>query len=584
MEQKFDSLSEKSTIQNRVDILERALERQKKARKQAEKILEEKSLELFNASQDLNKANKKLEALLNEKTVQLKGVFENINDSYVVIDLEGNVLKMNDVAEKFFGYDLSKEKLNTMSLIHAEDYSYTKKSFSELVEKGKFSDFVARIVTKKKEIKWVNINSSVIYDTNNQPIATQGIIRDITVEREKKLLLDMINNIMKSILGKEDIYEIAWEISSSIASYLNTNDCAIYLVNDKTKTLKQIAAYNNKVDLNKQVLNQTDIPFGKGVVGYVAKTGVSEIVKNTSKDKRYILDNERRLSEITVPIVNEGKVLAVIDAEHKKENYFIEEHLNTINNIASLVALQLKSAINLAERVKTESINKELLQKLEKSNTELQEYAHIVSHDLKSPLRSISALTSWIKMDNIDSFDEASLQNFKDIDITLETMENLISDILTYSSLDAEVSEDEPVDLDVLIKNLINILYVPENISINILTKLPVIKGDKTKFQQLFQNLIGNAIKFCDKEEGIVNINVEDNNSFYKFTIEDNGVGIEKRHFNNIFKIFQSLKKAKNSTGIGLSIVKKIVDIYKGEIWLESEIGKGTKFYFTIKK
>ncbi|SDS06832.1 PAS domain S-box-containing protein [Polaribacter sp. KT25b] len=569
--------------QDKIEILERALDRQKKARKQAEKILEEKSLALFNASQELNKANIKLAALLAEKTSQLKGVFENINDSYVVIDLEGEVLKMNDVAEKFFGYNTS-EKLNAAKLVYSEDYQYAINSFSILIDKGYFTNYTARIITKNNDIKWVNINGSIIYDNLKKPIAVQGIIRDITAEREKRLIVDMINNIMKSILGKENIYEIAWEISSSIATYLDTNDCVIYLVNEATKSLEQITAYHSKAIPNKPVLNKVVIPFGKGIVGSVAQTGISEIVVNTNNDERYILDGVRRLSEITVPIISEGKVIAVIDAEHKKENFFIKEQLNTIENIASLVSLQLKSAINIRERKKTESINAELLNKLKKSNEELHEYAHIVSHDLKSPLRSFAALTSWIKTDNIEAFDEASLQNFKDIDITLETMENLITDILQYSSLEATVSEEEIVDLDSLVKNLIHVLYVPDSISINILNTLPKVKGDKTKFQQLFQNLIGNAIKFNNKEKGIINIDVEDHNSFYKFSISDNGIGIQNRHFENIFKIFQSLKKEKNSSGIGLSIVKKIVDIYKGEVWVESEIDKGSTFYFTIKK
>ena len=246
--------------------------------------------------------------------------------------------------------------------------------------------------------------------------------------------------------------------------------------------------------------------------------------------------------------------------------------------------MQFKSALNLRERKEAETKNIELLRKLEKSNQELQEYAHIVSHDLKSPLRSITALISWIKTDNINVFDGESLQNFQDLDLTLETMDNLITDVLKYASLDANVSNDEYVKLDPLIRNLINVLYIPKNISINILNKLPSIKGDKTKFQQLFQNLIGNAIKFSNKKEGFINIDVEDFHSFYKFSIKDNGIGIEKRHFERIFKIFQSLEKSKDSSGIGLSIVKKIVDIYKGEVWLESEIDKGTIFYFTLKK
>ena len=569
--------------QNQIDILKRSLERQKNARKAAEKILEIKSLDLYNISQELKKANDQLEDLLDEKTTQLKGIFENINDAYIVMDIYGNVLKINDNATDLFGYNDIKN-LNVSSFIYPEDHTYVRNSFKELIKKGNFSNFRSRVLTKSNEVKWVHINASVVYDKDNKVIAIQGIIRDITVEREKRLIVDMTNDIVKSILGKEDIYEIAWQISNSIANYLSNNDCVVYLVDYKTNTLEQIAAYNNKATSDKKIIDKIRIPIGHGIVGHVAKTGVSEIIKDTSKDKRYFSDDEVRLSEITVPIISEDKVIAIIDAEHRDKNYFTKEHRKTIENIANLVAIQLKSAINIRERNKVESKNAELLNKLEKSNSELEEYAHIVSHDLKSPLRSLAALTYWIKIDNLEKFDATSLQNFDDIDITLSTMDNLISDVLKYSSLDTIGIENQEIDFNILVKELIQVLYVPQHISINILSKLPTFYGDKTKFQQLFQNLISNAIKFNDKEKGIINIDVEDHKTFYKFSVLDNGIGIKQKHFDKIFKIFQSLKKSKDSSGIGLSIVKKIVDIYKGEVWLESELNKGTTFYFTIKK
>ena len=570
--------------QKKIEILERALYRQNKARKEAEQILEVKSLKLFNITKELKSVNEKLEHLLDEKTTQLKGIFENINDAYIVINIDGFILKMNDNAISLFGYDHHIEKINIINLLYQEDLRDAMNSFSIFLKEGRFSDYTARVITKNKDIKWVNINGSIVYDKNNKPIAAQGVIRDITVQREKRLILDMISNIMQSILGKEDLFEIAWEISSSIAHYLSTDDCVIYLVDNKMKTLEQVAGYLNKATSSKQVLNKVVLSLGEGIVGSVAKTGIAEIISDTSKDKRYIVDDEKRFSEITVPIINDGIVIGVIDAEHKSKNYFLPAQLRTIEDIANLVSLQLKSAINLRERKEVEIKNTVLLKKLAKSNEELEEYAHIVSHDLKSPLRSISALNSWIKADNHGKFDELSLQNFKDIDNTLETMENLISNILEYSSINSNEEVNNAVDLNVLVEDLKTVLFVPENISINILNELPVVIGDKTKFQQLFQNLISNSIKFIDKEKGFINIKVTSLGKFYQFSIQDNGIGIEKQHFNKIFKIFQSLNISKDSSGIGLSIVKKIINIYYGDIWLESEINKGTTFYFTIRK
>ncbi|WP_430411086.1 sensor histidine kinase [Kordia sp.] len=402
--------------QEQIDILQRALKREKAARRAAEKILEDKSRELYSLSEELKISNAKLEDIVNEKSSQLAGVFENIIDAYMVMDLAGNVLKMNDAASDLFGYDIAHEALNVNSLIYPEDTAYAFESFSELIAKGSFSNYTARVYRKNKEVRWVQINASLIYDKSKKPIAAQGIIRNIT------------------------------ELKS------------------------------------------------------------------------------------------------------------LEEQKEKIRNA------------------------------LEKSNSELYEYAHVVSHDLKSPLRSIDALISWIKMDNEGKLDEPTLQNFKLIEETLETMENLISNILAYSSAGSETNISQEVNLNETMEDLHRLLFIPEHISINVLKKMPTIKGDPTKLQQLFQNLLSNAIKFSNKDKGIVEIDVVEEASFYQFSIKDNGIGIEKKFHDRIFKIFHSLNKSKESTGIGLSIVKKIVDLYEGTIWLESELGKGTTFFFTIKK
>ena len=151
-----------------------------------------------------------------------------------------------------------------------------------------------------------------------------------------------------------------------------------------------------------------------------------------------------------------------------------------------------------------------LLIELEKSNDELQEYAHIVSHDLKSPLRSIDALINWIKEDNKDKLDEVSIENFKHIETTLEKMELLISDVLEYSSVGSSDQEKNLVNLDDVVHGLIDMMYKPDHVKVEVLNKLPILTGDKTKLQQVFQNLISNAINFIDKDQGFVKIKVEE--------------------------------------------------------------------------
>jgi len=569
--------------QEEIDILHRAFAREKASRKAAEKILELKSTELYEVNKKLEESHAELLSLYAKTNSQLQGVFENIVDAYVIMDLNGNILKMNDAAVNLLEFETTKDQANLMNLVDPSEIDKVAPKFKELMETGTVTNFIIKIITEKGRYKLVHINASIIYE-NDVAVASQGIVRDITADREKTLMSELINDVAKSILGKLDLYAIAWEITRSIAEYLETYDCVIYVVDENKNTLEQIAAYGEKLNLKSEIDSKIEIPIGKGVVGTVAKTGVAEIINDTSVDSRYIVDDKRRLSEVTVPIISEGKVIGVIDSEHPERNYFTEKQLITLQNIASLVVLQLKSAMNLREKQKVENKNKLLLEKLAKSNDELQEYAHIVSHDLKSPLRSINALVNWIKEDNAENFDTSSLENFNLIELTLEKMESLITDILSYSSIDSDISESQKIDINTVINDVKQILFIPKHISIKVKNELPILNGERTKFQQLFQNLIGNAIKYNDKEKGLIEIDVSDEKSFYQFSIKDNGLGIEKKYHEKIFKIFHSLNKNKDSSGIGLSVVKKIVDLYQGEIWLESELNKGATFHFTIKK
>jgi len=170
-------------------LLKKALVRQKKARAQAEKILEQKSKELYDATRHLKETNDRLESLLSEKTSELEGVFINILDPYVVMDLEFNVIKMNPSAKAFLGFDNDKELVNLASLVHPEYKEYTSESIKTLVTVGTLKNYRARIQVKDGSEKFIHVNSSIIYDKFRKPIAAQGIIRDVTQEMEIKHLL-----------------------------------------------------------------------------------------------------------------------------------------------------------------------------------------------------------------------------------------------------------------------------------------------------------------------------------------------------------------------------------------------------------
>ncbi|MFI8378158.1 ATP-binding protein [Leeuwenhoekiella sp. NPDC079379] len=225
-----------------------------------------------------------------------------------------------------------------------------------------------------------------------------------------------------------------------------------------------------------------------------------------------------------------------------------------------------------------------LLAELERQNKELNDYAHIVSHDLKSPLNSINALTSWIIEDYKGVYDDNCGVNLNLILEHVEHMNSLIEGVLEYSSIDKNQGESYKVDLDDMLSRLIANMNIPDNFKINVTSKLPVVSGNSYRFQQLFQNLIQNAIKYNDKELGTITVDFVELDAFFQFSIADNGMGIEANYFDKIFQPFQTLENDFKSKGIGLSIVLKIIKFYKGAIWLESKLNTGTTFYFTLPK
>jgi len=254
--------------------------------------------------------------------------------------------------------------------------------------------------------------------------------------------------------------------------------------------------------------------------------------------------------------------------------------------LGDLDGLKLVDFINnqTKEIIEINKQREKLLTELEHQNQELNDYAHMVSHDLKSPLRSIDALTAWLKEDYKDQLGDNGSSSIDLIRTHVEKMDTLISGILDYSTITKNKTILYDVNIDKLVDNTLSIMFLPDNISVNKSSVLPVIKGDKHRLQQLFQNLIDNAIKYNDKPEGVIEIGVEEQEHFWQFYVKDNGKGIEAVYFKKIFKTFQKLDSSPNSSGIGLSIVKKIVSLYGGTVWLESQINKGTTFYFTLKK
>lgn len=238
---------------------------------------------------------------------------------------------------------------------------------------------------------------------------------------------------------------------------------------------------------------------------------------------------------------------------------------------------------DITERKHAQQRMGELIAELKVANEELKSFAYVASHDLKAPLRAISTLAEWISQDYADQFDDEGREQMRLLIGRVRRMDRLIDGILEYSRIGRVREAPEPVDLNPLVAEVLDLLAPPPEIQVEI-TDLPALRIERVRIQQVFQNLISNAVKYMDKPQGTVRVGWRPEGDSLHFTVEDNGPGIEARHFDRIFGMFQTLvpRDRYESTGLGLALVKKIIETHGGMVWVTSVPGKGSTFHFTL--
>ena len=276
-----------------------------------------------------------------------------------------------------------------------------------------------------------------------------------------------------------------------------------------------------------------------------------------------------------------GKAVAMYGDNRERIGYF-----GTIVNISERKRAE---ALSKQQQRRLISINQDFEQTtvlLKKRNRELDEFTYVVSHDLKAPLRAICHLSEWIEEDLADKLDDDTKQNFELLKNRVGRMQMFIDSLLEYARIGQEKAASETFAVKDLLINIIDSLAPPPQFAIAISEDMPILNTKKVALEQVFTNLIGNAIKHHHSQQGKIEISATEDSKFYRFAVSDNGVGIAPEHQERIFGIFQTLSSRDNhgNTGIGLSIVKKIVESQGGMIEMESQLGKGTTFNFSWRK
>lgn len=220
-------------------------------------------------------------------------------------------------------------------------------------------------------------------------------------------------------------------------------------------------------------------------------------------------------------------------------------------------------------------------------NKQLEQFVYIVSHDLKSPLATIITILSILERDERLVKQSDLYNNIEMLNQSASHLSDMITAILDYSKKSMKEQQLETVDVYELVLQITYLLFPPHNIQIEIVTEMPVIETRRLKLMQVFQNLISNAIKYNDKEKGLIEIGCNTRDDYYEFFVRDNGPGISKQDHERIFYLFEVTKNKSSkdsSTGVGLNILKMIIEEQGGKLWVENNEPQGSTFYFEWRK
>jgi nitrogen-specific signal transduction histidine kinase len=321
------------------------------------------------------------------------------------------------------------------------------------------------------------------------------------------------------------------------------------------------------------------VAFGECLCGRAAVSGEIEFVRCVDERHENTFAGMHPHGHYCVPILSGSKVLGVMNTYVEEGHERSRKEEDFLRAAAAVIAGSI-------ERKQVEKRQAQLLQKLSKINQELKDFAYIVSHDLKAPLRAIRTIADWLKADYADKLDAEGKEHLTLLTNRVNRMQNLIDGVLQYSRIGRTEQGTVPVDLARVVPEIIENLGAPEHIAIHIESDLPTVDTDPTRITQVFQNLLSNAIKYMDKPQGRIAVACAEQDACWQFRVSDNGPGIEAKDFERIFKLFQTLgpRDDSESTGIGLTVAKKIVELYGGRIWVESELSQGSTFFFTFPK
>ncbi len=525
------------------------------------------------AETQIRQLNQELEAKVEQRTAELERSMTQVRDS-----VERTALAMDAAQMGSFDWDLATQKISWSHYhailwgyrpdgtahsyqdwrqrIHPDDVAQAEAAIQASMETKEHYSSEYRVIWENGSIHWVAGYGRFYFNPEGNPTRMMGMVQDITERKQVEELLQLSEERLRLSTEAAEVGMWFWNL---VEDQLVWTDCCKRLFGIDLDTPISYDLFLKA--LHPEDRERTDATVRAAILQKQDYVIEYRAVWGDGSTHWILAKGRATYNEQNEPIRMMGTAQEITDRKQAE------------------VALR-EQALELSQ------INDQLTQTtalVNQRNQELDQFSHIVSHDLKAPLRGISSLSEWIEEDLGYQLPPDIQKHFELLRARVARMNDLINGLLAYARIGYQEAPSETFKLNELLLEIIDSLEVPPEFTVQLPSKSIMVTANRLLMSQVFSNFISNAVKYHNRTDGTVKITAQSQEQSYQFTVADDGIGIAPKNHDQIFEIFKTLQSQSDEkgTGVGLAIVKKIIERVGGQVFVESELGKGTKFLFT---
>lgn len=515
------------------------------------------------------------------------------------LEIEAPTLYISPQVQKMLGYskdEFIEDPLLWQKIIHPADRDRVLKENEATSQSRTIFNMEYRLITKEGNTLWVNDKARLITSEDGNPQHWLGTWVDITPQKQvdeqqadlasamskRAIQLQTVAEVSRASSSMLDLEELLATAVERIQNHFNYYYVGIFLLNE-SKTFAVLKSGTGEAGKQMMVEGHQLEVADTSMIGWSVTHRKARIALDVGEDAIRFKNPHLPLtrSEITLPLISRGDVIGAMTIQSELPSAFSQADITALQIMADQIANAISNAKLFAERA-------DLIKELEARNAELERFTYTVSHDLKSPLVTIRGFLGFIREEAIKGELEKFERDLSKIANAADRMQDLLNDLLELSRVGRIAHPPQAVAMQQIVHETMELLagsLKEYNIEAVVQEPLPVVHGDKVRLVEVMQNLLSNAIKFMGEQSGPrieIGCTGQDAEGMAILYVRDNGIGIDPQHHDRIFGLFNRLDPSIEGTGVGLTLIRRIIEVHGGKVWLESQPGVGSTFFFTL--